>query len=135
MESELTRSEESIINPPVYDGDDEMSIDRDASMAVQMGSNMETSVDEVTPYPTPGPASRTRSHDGQETKLSAPQLSIQLLMEEMDVDMKYSRGQQEEEKKANMEVEDSDFEVIEEDDSGIEYTHITVARHLNDTTI
>ena len=34
MESELTKSEESIINPPIYDGDNEMSIDKDASMAV-----------------------------------------------------------------------------------------------------
>ena len=38
VESELTRSEESIIDPPVHDGDDEMSIDRDASVAVQVGS-------------------------------------------------------------------------------------------------
>ena len=69
MESELTRSEESAINPPIYDGDDEMSVDREASMTAQMGSNMETSVEmEVTPYPTPGPASRTKSHDGQEKK-------------------------------------------------------------------
>ena len=100
MESELTRSEESAIHPPVYDGDDEMSVDRDASMTAQMGSNMEIPVEmEVTPYPTPGPASRTRSHDGQEKKLSAPQLSLQILMDEMDNDIRYIKEQKEEEKK------------------------------------
>ena len=110
VESELTRSEESIIDPLVYDGDDEMSVDRDASMAVQVGSIViETSVEmEVTPYMTPGPASRTRSHEGQEAKFSAPQVSIQRLMEEMDIDIKNS--EQQEEKK--MEIKDSDFEVL-----------------------
>ena len=59
VESELTRSEESAIDPPVYDGDDEMSIDREGSMVVQVGSMViETSVEmEATPYTTPGPAS------------------------------------------------------------------------------
>ena len=75
MESELTRSEESVILPPMYDGDDEMSVDRDTSSITQMGLNIEEPVEmEVTPHPTPGPASRTRSHDGQELKIkiSAP---------------------------------------------------------------
>ena len=133
MESELTRSEESAIDPPIYDGDDEMSIDREGSMIVQVGSMViETSEKmEATPYTTPGPASRTRSHDGQETRFSAPQVSIQKLMEEMDIDMKNS--EQQEEKKVD--IEDRDFEVLEEEDSGLEYTHISSAKHLNDTTI
>ena len=86
---------------------------------------------EATPYTTPSPASRTRSHDGQETIFSASQVSIQKLMEEMDIDMKNSEQQEEK----RMEMEDSDFEVLEEEDSGIEYTHISSAKHLNDTTI
>ena len=52
-------------------------------------------------------------------------------MEKMDIDIKNSEQQEEK----RMEIEDSDFEVLEEEDSGIEYTHITSAKHLNDTTI
>ena len=131
IESELTRSEESAIDPPVYDGDDEMSIDREGSMLVQVGSMEISEKMEDAPYITPGPASHTRSHDGQVTRFSAPQVSIQKLMEEMDIDRRDS--EQQEEKK--MEIEDSDFEVLEEEDSTLEYTHISSAKHLNDTTI
>ena len=131
IESELTRSEESAIDPPIYDGDDEMSIDREGSMLVQVGSMEISEKMEETPYITPGPASRTRSHDGQVTRFSAPQVSIQKLMEEMDIDRRESEQQEEK----RMEIEDSDFEVLEEDESTLEYTHVSSAKHLNDTTI
>ena len=49
----------------------------------------------------------------------------------MDIDRRES--EQREEKR--MEIEDSDFEVLEEDDSTLEYTHVSSAKHLNNTTV
>ena len=86
--------------PPVaYEGDEEMSLDTiiDTSIDTQAGRSMEApTVMEVTPYPTPCEASRTRSHGGKESAVTATQHTFMELIDDINADLEKEKKKYEE---------------------------------------
>ena len=130
--------------PPVaYEGDKEMSLDTiiDTNIDTQAGTSMEApTVMEVTPYPTPCVASRTKSHDGKEPVIFATQHILMELVDNINADLEKEKKKYEEidsERKMEVDAEEEESTVLldPEADSGYSFSYTTVAKNMNNTTI